>query len=430
MPRVRVDSWLARAASAHPDRPAVNDLSYSDLYDCAARAAATLEDVGKGSRVAIALAPGTDFAVALHAIWMREAVAVPHDLRLREAERPAADHLIAESLDCTGRPFAAAGTHDLGDVAVLLQTSGTTGPGKLVEMTFGNLLWSALGSAAALGSHPEERWLSALPLSHIGGLSVVVRSAIMATTALVHEGWDTDRVLGALRDERVTLVSVVPTTLARLLDAGLREPPQLRCALVGGGPVAPDLMRHAHAAGVPVAQTYGLTETCSQVTTQRPGDDQADAGPPLFCTRVSIAADGEILVSGPTVTGLPAPVLATGDLGTLDKAGRLTVTGRKADTIVSGGENIAPTEIEAVLLGHPAVAEAAVFGRPDAEWGEAVVARVVLADGLSASESELIEFCSASLARFKVPKEVRAVEALPRTQSGKLRRNALFAGGK
>jgi O-succinylbenzoic acid--CoA ligase len=420
---VRVDSWLARASGAHPDRPAVNALTYSGLSEAACRAAAAL-DVAAGETVAIALPAGTDFVVALHAIWMRGAVAVPHDLRLNEAERPVADHVLTELPEASAQleppPF-----HDLGLRAVVLQTSGTTGPGKLVEITFSNLLWSALGSAAALGVHPQERWLSALPLSHVGGLSIPVRAAIMGTTAIVHDGWDTELVLRSLHDDAITIVSVVPTTLARLLDAGLQRPAHLRCALVGGGPVDPELMSRAKAAGVPVAQTYGLTETCSQVTTQRPGDEHADAGPPLFCTRVGIAPDGEILVSGPTVAGGSTEPLATGDLGSLDGAGRLTVTGRKADTIVSGGENIAPTEVEAVLLAHPAVAEAAVFGRKDPSWGEAVAAHVVLRAGLTVPEAELLAFCSARLARFKVPKSVEAVGELPRTRSGKLLRSAL-----
>jgi O-succinylbenzoic acid--CoA ligase len=257
-------------------------------------------------------------------------------------------------------------------------------------------------------------------------LSILVRGAIGGGTALVHDRWDTQRVLHALMEDGVTLVSVVPTTLARLLDAGLSHPPALRCALVGGGPVAPELLRRAAAAGVPVAQTYGLTEACSQVTTQRPGDGQADAGPPLFCTRVRVADDGEIHVRGLTVAGSdPQTELATGDLGRLDDEGRLTVIGRKADTIVTGGENVAPTQVEAVLAEHPAVAEAAVLGRPDPEWGEAVHARVVLLAGSEVSEHALREHCAARLARFKVPKEIRVVDALPRTGSGKLRRRDL-----
>lgn len=425
-----VDAWLPRAAAAHPERPAVGRLTYAELERRVQGAAAGLDGVAAGDHVAIALPPGEDFAVALHAVWRRGAVAVPHDLRLTEAERPAADHVLrdvsaGDPATASGR-FAPVFSHDLAAPAAIIHTSGTSGTPKPVELTFGNWLWSALGGASALRSPGPERWLCALPLSHVGGLSILVRSAITGGTAVIHERWDTERALEALMHDGVTLVSVVPTTLARLLDAGLRDPPQLRCALVGGGPVPPELMRRAAAAGVPVSQTYGLTEACSQVTTQRPGDGRPDAGAPLFCTRVRVAEDGEIHVRGLTVSGGdPARWLATGDLGRLDGEGRLTVVGRKADTIVSGGENIAPAEVEAALAEHPAVADAAVLGRPDPEWGEAVHARVIVRPGAVVTPDELRAHCAARLARFKVPKDVRFVDELPRTTSGKLLRRSL-----
>jgi O-succinylbenzoic acid--CoA ligase len=187
-------------------------------------------------------------------------------------------------------------------------------------------------------------------------------------------------------------------------------------------------------AAVPVSQTYGLTEACSQVTTAALWDTGAalardtGAGPPLFCTRVRIAPDGEVLVAGPTVArGAVAPDgwLHTGDLGELDDAGRLLVVGRRADTIVSGGENVAPAEVEAVLAEHAAVAEAAVHGRPDPEWGEAVVASVVLVAGAQVEPGELRRHCAERLVGYKVPKEVRLVASLPRTPSGKLLRREL-----
>jgi O-succinylbenzoic acid--CoA ligase len=184
--------------------------------------------------------------------------------------------------------------------------------------------------------------------------------------------------------------------------------------LLGGAPIPPALAERARAAGVAVTETYGLTETCSQVTT---------GGPPLFCTRVRIAADGEIVVSGPTVAG--GGELRTGDLGELDERGHLRVTGRKADTIITGGENVAPAEVEAVLSEHPAVAEAAVHGRPDPEWGEAVVATVVLRAEAAVSADELRAHAAARLAPFKVPKAVAFADALPRTPSGKLLRGRL-----
>jgi len=424
---VRGDLWLLRAAARRPDREAVNGVGYAELAHRAAEAAAGLHRRGvrPGDRVGLALPPGTDLVVLLHACWMAGAVVVPHDLRLTEAERPAADHVVDRVEPRPVDGTALRRDHVLAAPAVLLQTSGTSGAPKPVELSFGNLLWSAIGSGVALGTDPGERWLCALPLAHVGGLGIVVRSAIAATTALVHPGWDTERVLHALSHEEVTLISVVPTTLARLLDAGLRRPPRLRCALAGGAPVPPALARRALDAGIPVAQTYGLTEAASQVTTAAPGDPEPDAGPPLFCTRVRIAPDGEIHVSGPTVAGPPGRELATGDLGSLDPAGRLTVTGRKADTIVSGGENVAPAEVEAVLAEHPAVAEAAVLGRPHPEWGEAVVAQVVLRPGAHVTESELRRHAAARLAGFKVPKEIAFTSALPRTGSGKVLRRAL-----
>ncbi len=417
-----VDAWLPRAARAHPERPAVNGMPYAELFGAAREAAAALaaRGVAPGDRVALALPPGTDFVVALHATWLLGAVVVPHDLRLTPAERPSADHLVErlERVPVNGTSLTA--THDLDAPALGLQTSGTSGTPKPVTLTFGHLLWSALGSAAALGVEPHDTWLCTLPLSHVGGLSIVVRSAIYGTHALVHERFDANRALAAISTEGVTLVSLVPTTLGRLLDAGLSEPPALRCALLGGAPVPPALQDRATAAGVPVAQTYGLTEACSQVTTQGPGDRAADAGPPLFCTRVEVAPDGELVVRGPTVVGGRH---ATGDLGTLDAEGRLTLVGRKADTIVTGGENVAPTEVEAVLAAHPAVAEAAVHARADATWGEAVVATVVLRS--PATEAELQEHCATRLAAFKVPKAIAFADALPRTRSGKLLRREL-----
>jgi O-succinylbenzoic acid--CoA ligase len=289
-----------------------------------------------------------------------------------------------------------------------------------VELTYGNWLWSALGSAVALGLDRDERWLCTLPLSHVGGLSILLRSVIYATTVVLHDGFDAAKAIRALDgDGAATLVSVVPTTLARLLDAGLREPPALRAALVGGGPVAPALLARARDAGVPCVTTYGLTEACSQVTT---------GGPPLFCTRVRIGVGGEILVAGPTVA--PGSVgddgwLHTGDLGRLDERGELTVTGRAADTIITGGENVAPAEVEAVLAEHPAVADVAVHGAPDERWGERVVATIVLRPGATATSDLLAGYCRVRLARYKVPKEFRFSLDLPRTQSGKLLRRDL-----
>jgi O-succinylbenzoic acid--CoA ligase len=438
-----VDGWLGRAAAGNPGGTALTtpagDWTYSQLDAHAAAGARELaaRGVRGGVRVGIALPAGLAFAQALHACMRLGAVAVPVDLRLGDADRGAvagACELLVEE------PLALAAAeersepcrHELSAPAVVIHTSGTTAAPRPVELTYGNLLWSALGSAVALGSEPGDRWLCALPLAHVGGLSILVRAAIYGSTAVVHERFETDRVAHALRSDGITVVSLVATTLARLLDAGLERPPSLRCALTGGGPVPPALIERARAAGVPVGLTYGLTESCSQATTTPVAEIErglTSAGPPLFCTRVRIAPDGEIELSGatiaPTAAG-PDGWLRTGDLGELDGEGRLHVRGRRADTIVSGGENVAPAEVEAVLEAHPGVREAAVVGRPDPQWGEQVVAIVVAQPGGDASEAALREHCARVLAPYKVPKLVElAAEPLPRTASGKLQRRSL-----
>ncbi len=482
-----VEAWLRRAAATAPAATALatptGSSSYAELYARARAGAAALRarDVRPGQHVAIALPAGLEFAYALHACLLLGAAAVPVDLRLGARERRAiqagaalvleeplvgasggvASEVASEVTSGAASEVASeaasdrdgGAVHDLDAVAAVIHTSGTTSAPKPIELTYGNFLWSALGSAVALGLDSGERWLCALPLAHVGGLSILLRSAIYGTTAVVHPRFETERVLGALMDDAdggdrepaageraapgdaATLVSLVATTLARLLDAGLREPPALRCALTGGGPVPSALLERARAAGVRVSLTYGLTEACSQVTTTPlaapAGSGRAgrSAGPSLFCTRVRTAADGEIEIAGPTVAREAADRdgwLRTGDLGRLNAEGCLEVTGRKADTIVSGGENVSPAEVEAVIEAHPAVLEAAVLPRADARWGEAVAALVVAREGAVLSGEELREHCAGRLAPYKVPKQIALVAGpLPRTPSGKLLRREL-----
>jgi O-succinylbenzoic acid--CoA ligase len=454
-----VEGWLARAAATRPHRKAVQTpaggWSYAELYAAAARGSTQLavRGVGPGDRVAIALPPGLAFAQALHACLLLGAVAVPIDVRSPAPERAVlaagATVLLEEPLvSAANRAGAATGAeedarrgleHDLDATAVVIHTSGTASSPRPIELSYGNLLWSALGSAVALGLDPQERWLCAMPVAHIGGLSILVRSAIYATTAVLHERFEVDRVLQALREQQITLVSLVATTLARLLDSGLTASPSLRCALTGGGPVPASLVRRARSAGVPVGLTYGLTEACSQVTTTPAAElaDEGDgAGPPLFCTRVRIEEQaaaqpgtGEILLAGPTVARASRHGdgwLRTGDLGCLDERGRLHVSGRKADTIVSGGENVAPAEVEAVLEAHPDVLEAAVLPSADQRWGESVTAVVVVRPGRVLDGEALRAHCAVVLAPYKVPKLITLARTpLPRTRSGKLLRREL-----
>jgi len=426
---VPMDAWLDRAARMRPERVALAtvdaELTYAELDDRSRRAAGALLGLGvsPGDRVALALPAGPDFVAALHGCVQAGAVAVPIDLRLGTAERAgrAAGAAVLVDAPLSGPPATGTRTLWADEVATVVHTSGTTSQPRPVALSYGNWLASALGSAVALGLDQAERWLCPMPLTHVGGLSILFRSAIYGTTAVLRERFDADEVAALLSDpaQAITLVSLVPTMLARLLDAGLEHPPTLRWALLGGGPIAPALLDRARAAGIPVAPTYGMTEACSQIAT---------GGWPLPGVELRIAADAEVLVRGPTVA---AGALAddgwlhTGDLGALDDRGRLSITGRKSDTIVTGGENVAPVEVEEVLLEHPAVADAAVHGRADAEWGEAIVATVVLRNGAAVSGDELRAHCASRLARFKVPKSIAFADALPRTASGKLLRREL-----
>ena len=405
-------NWLERAVVLHPDRAAVEPgpgqgVSYRDLAAAAAGLAAGLraDGVAPGTPVSLAGRGGADFAATLHGILLHGAVAVPVDGRLTEQEL---------ELRRVDPQTLTAGT------ATAMFTSGTTSAPKPVHLSHGNWQANAIGSALALGLDPAERWLCVMPLAHVGGLSILMRSAFYATTVVLHERFVADAVCAELMSarRRITLVSLVPTMLARLLDAGLTNPPTLRWALLGGGPIPAALLERAAAAGVPVAPTYGMTEGCSQIAT---------FGVPLHGVQLAFEA-GEIVVRGPSFAANRLDAdgwLRTGDLGELDAGGRLRIIGRKADTIVSGGENVAPAEVEAALLEHPDVVDAGVFSREDEEWGEAVVATVVLRDGAQLSEEALRSFAAQRLARFKVPKQIQVASALPRTVSGKLLRREL-----
>jgi O-succinylbenzoic acid--CoA ligase len=418
--------WLTQAAGRRPDHPALEaegrQLTYAELLRAAWRRAGGLATVGvgEGDRVALRLAPGIAFCETLHALPLLGAVVVP---LAPGAEVPAGMRLVVDDGNEVGAPEAPAAPlrheHHPDAVHSVIHTSGTTGHPKAVELTYANHAASALASADALGVELEDRWLCPLPLHHVGGLSVLIRGVINATTVVLHERFEVERVRRALEAGDVTLASMVPTMLVRLREAGLRRAPGLRAIALGGGPIPPGLLEWAADVGLPVVPVYGMTETASQVVAGWPGR-------PLRGVEMSIAPDGELLVRGPMVASEALAGdgwLHTGDLGRLDPGGLLHVEGRLKELIVTGGENVAPLEVERVLMEHPAVADAGVAGRPDAEWGEAVVAFVVLREPVTAED--LRAWCADRLAAFKVPKRVEVVDGLPRNSGGKLERGRL-----
>jgi len=479
--------WLGRQAAARGDQWAVlaagGRWTFADLAREAGAWAGRLHALGvaPGDRVAVLMGNSAGFVALVHACSGLDAILVPLNIRLSPAEigwqladcgarvlihdgdrAAAAQHATAEagcraySVDAlaqTAVPAAPAlpAAIDLQQVQAVIYTSGTTGQPKGALLTYGNHWWSAMGSALNLGTHTTDRWLACLPLFHVGGLAILMRSVIYGLPVVVHESFDPAAVNAAIDADGVTIVSVVSTMLRRMLDArgGTPYPASLRAVLLGGGPAPRPLLEECAARGVPVVQTYGLTEAASQVATLAPADalrKLGSAGQPLLPTALRIVgpagdlpagAVGEILVQGPTITpgylGRPEATaralrdgwLHTGDLGYRDADGYLYVVDRRDDLIISGGENVYPAEVEAVLLAHPAVADAGVIGIPDPQWGQVVQAAVVRQPGSTLTAEDLLSFCRARLGRYKVPAAIRFMDTLPRNAAGKLLRRAL-----
>jgi o-succinylbenzoate---CoA ligase len=362
--------------------------------------------------VAIDLPGGDPFVDALRQVWDDGDAAFPVDRRLPPAARRALFDAIAP-----GRLIDEHGSHaldgrdvDEGD-ALVIATSGTTGSPRGVVLTHAAVEASAKATSTRLAVSADDTWLACLPLSHVGGLSVVTRAVVTSSGLIVHDGFDAAAVSDAAR-HGATLVSLVPTALRRI------DPRLFRTIVLGGSRPPEDLPGNT-------VTTYGMTETGSGVVYD---------GMPLDGVEVRVDSDGEIHLRcamllrcyrdgvDPLVDGW----FATGDLGRLNDDDTLSVDGRRGDLIITGGENVWPAIVETALAAHPAVAEIAVAGVPDVEWGERIVAWIVPADATRAPTlASIRSMVGESLPMYMAPKEIRLVDSLPITSSGKVRRHDL-----
>jgi O-succinylbenzoic acid--CoA ligase len=445
-----VKEWIAEAARRRPEHPwLVTDSeswTFERFEDRVSRLAGGLRSrgVAPGSIVALWATNEAGSAAAMFAVWRLGAAALLLNTRLTGAEAgrqleeagarlalgSAVPDLGVESVspvDVAGAPIPPRDDDDPGRLALVVFTSGSSGRPKGVRLTMENLEASARASALHLGHMPEDRWLCNLPIFHVGGASILIRSAREATTVLLEPGFDPIRTVASLRSGDATVASLVAATLARTLEAAAVRYSGVKAVIVGGGPVPHDLVLRAREAGLPALASYGMTETASQVATARLEDQLVVPLPGAEIETV----EGRIRVRGPMVSPgylgesdrVKGAWFETGDLGAIGVDGGLEIFGRADDVIVTGGENVFPGEIEAVLREHPAVTEVVVVGVPDAVMGSIVAA---VYEG-AASPGELERIARFHLAGFKVPRRWLKVDVIPRRAVGKPDRAAVHA---
>ncbi|WP_079710960.1 o-succinylbenzoate--CoA ligase [Paraliobacillus ryukyuensis] len=474
----KMPHWLEKQAELNGEElalesPTFGQLSYLELRDKAKRFAQQLSILGikAGDHVGIYTNKRIDFIIAIHALSYLKAVAILLNTRLTAEEidyqlidadanfllvEPG-EQAIFEKLalpkvitfdEVHQSPQANRSLQleiDLDDLYTIIYTSGTTGHPKGVMHTYGNHWWSAISSMLNLGLDQQDKWLATLPLFHVGGFSLLMKNVIYGMPIYLLDSFDQSSVNQAIIDKGVTIVSVVAVMLDRLIEqlGDRRYPSKFRGMLLGGGPASAHLLQKATSSDIPVFQTYGMTETASQIVTLSPKDAMkkiGSAGKALFSAQVMIQQDdqvavpsviGEIFVKGPMVTkgyykrasSKQTDWLATGDLGYLDEAGFLYVVDRRNDLIISGGENIYPAEIENVLLSMDGIIEAGVVGKEDPKWGKVPVAFIVVNKNFKLEEIK--QKCTDVLAKYKVPKAFYVVDHLPRNASNKLVRHKL-----
>lgn len=463
---METQNWLLKQAATQPNQIAIDDgnerLSFAELKKQVEVVVGKIDHLNPGSRVGL-LATNTLMSYKLALAIMcsgRTIVWLNWRLAGEELERQIKDSglqlcLVENSLWRSGmtNPFKSYSAFlitnaDPGElipvfksdwVASIMYTSGTTGKPKGVLQTFGNHFYSTVSSALNLGLSSADKWLCVAPIFHISGFSIIMRGLIYGMTVRLVEKFRAEEIERILANETVTIMSVVPFMLKKLIQqqnkTNTHYNSAFRCMLLGGGTIDRETLEICLQRSIPVVQCYGMTETCSQIVALRSVDallKLGSVGQPLFSTQLKLSKDGEILLKTPTLTPgylnlpdkLPSKMIdgwyRTGDIGHLDKEGYLYIDGRADEMLISGGENIFPQEVEQVYQRYPQINEVAVVGQNDSVWGQVPVAFVVSDRRLSTTK--LMNYGYEHLARYKVPQHYIFVSELPKNASGKIRR--------
>ena len=455
--------WLRYGAEHYPNRICINEYTYNDIYRGVVHVARKLEPL-QASRIAILSDNSVMMAIYVLATMVvhkellllnvhlkpkeienqlaqLDVTTVLHSVERREQLPNSISTIVFESLERILSDEEADDTFDWTfedrDIAVIMNTSATTGQFKSVPLRWGQIRAHVQASKEVLGKTEQDNWLMVLPLFHVSGLSILLRSLYNGTAVTILPKYDKAQVLKLIESENINMMSLVPTILTQLEPSIIHH--NLRVILLGGEFIPMALIDACEKKSLPIYKTYGMTETFSQSVTFSVLDyphKRDSVGNPLPGMQVRIDkpdADGvgEIHLTGPMVmTGYidKEPIdgdLNTDDIGYVDEDGFVYILNRRKDLIISGGENIYPKELEDLVYTLPSVKECAVVPVPDPKWGQVPALFVAFHDGESMTADEIVSFMTKSLAKYKVPKYVKILPALPRNGTGKIVRNEL-----
>ena len=455
--------WLRYGAEHYPNRICINEYTYNDIYRGVVHVARNLEPL-QASRIAILSDNSVTMAIYVLATMVvhkellllnvhlkpkeienqlaqLDVTTVLHSVERREQLPNSISTIVFESLERILSDEEADDTFNWTfedrDIAVIMNTSATTGQFKSVPLRWGQIRAHVQASKEVLGKTEQDNWLMVLPLFHVSGLSILLRSLYNGTAVTILPKYDEAQVLKLIESENINMMSLVPTILTQLEPSITHH--KLRVILLGGEFIPMALIDTCEKKSLPIYKTYGMTETFSQSVTFSVLDyphKRDSVGKPLPGMQVRIDNPdvngvGEIHLTGPMVmTGYidKEPIdgdLNTDDIGYVDEDGFVYILNRRKDLIISGGENIYPKELEDLVYTLPSVKECAVVPVPDPKWGQVPALFVAFHDGESMTIDAILSFMTNSLAKYKIPKYVKILPALPRNGTGKIVRNEL-----